>query len=467
MTSAFSAFACKMAGRSFNGSFVVSLCDGPWQRDAGRCARLNQMRRVIVSILFGLLALNAFGQIAPDIAKGTPAEEVIRLHGWPKGKSVTNGRESWLYDRFQVLFQQGKVVSVSYIAVTEAEPFKLAPSATVPDPGTLKQAPSATAVPTPASPRPSTPSPRRTRSVPDADFMVAPKKAERQEPASPTGLSTIWIVSGLSAVGLLLGLLILSVNRRDAAKRLSDDVLEQKGREPFRPRKWEDEVAERLRRANDSKTPPIIKTAPASGPPADTSTTAERHAPGTPEIAGELTLELLRSLEWKRFEQIVALYYGETGVSAKCTCNGPDGGVDVKLHRNGEERPYCYIQCKAWGAEKVPITKMREFLGVMANDRISEGIFVTTSDFWPDARAFAEANGIAALTANDFLCSFAALPATARRRIIGEVTSGDYTTPSCPKCDIKAMSRERKRDGVKFWSCRCGWTMTARAEDSA
>lgn len=62
-----------------------------------------------MNVLFGLLALNAFGQMAPDIAKGTPAEEAIRIYGWPKWKSVADGRESWLYDRFQVMFQQGKV----------------------------------------------------------------------------------------------------------------------------------------------------------------------------------------------------------------------------------------------------------------------------------------------------------------------------------------------------------------------
>ena len=68
-----------------------------------------------------------------------------------------------------------------------------------------------------------------------------------------------------------------------------------------------------------------------------------------------------------------------------------------------------------------------------------------------------------AITAADFLRLFRELPTDARRRIIDEVTRGDYMTPSCPSCDRKAVSRERKRDGAKFWSCRCGWTMTARA----
>ncbi len=187
--------------------------------------------------------------------------------------------------------------------------------------------------------------------------------------------------------------------------------------------------------------------------------------PGDRPVIDELTVTLLRTLEWKRFELVVSLYYAETGVSAECTCTGADGGVDVKLFRPREERPYCYIQCKAWDSEKVKLTTMREFLGVMAADKISEGIFITTSDFWPEARAFADANGITALTASDFIRSFATLPVATRTKILGEVTAGDYTTPSCPKCDRKAVQRERRRDGVKFWACKCGWRIYARIEE--
>jgi hypothetical protein len=95
----------------------------------------------------------------------------------------------------------------------------------------------------------------------------------------------------------------------------------------------------------------------------------------------------------------------------------------VKLARPGEERPYCYIQCKAWGSEKVKLATMREFLGVMAADKISEGIFITTSDFRPEARAFAEANGIAALTAADFINRFNELELASRRTILADVTA--------------------------------------------
>src|SRR5688572_3041554 len=136
------------------------------------------MRRLFVNVMFVLLALSAFAQMAPDIAKGTSAEEVIRIYGWPKGKSVADGRESWLYGRFQVMFQQGKVISVSYIAPTEPEPIKLAapPTPTAPDPGTLKKVASpSVSTPTPVRPttRPSVPSPRPTRNAPASDYLIA------------------------------------------------------------------------------------------------------------------------------------------------------------------------------------------------------------------------------------------------------------------------------------------------------
>ena len=427
------------------------------------------MRRIFISVVLGLLALNAFGQMAPDIAKGTSAEEVIRVYGWPKGKSVAEGRESWLYDRFQVMFQQGKVVAVSYIATTTPDPLQLAPpKATVPDPGTRKTAPGPATVSPPAPVRPATapqvPSPRPARNAPSSDYLVTSPKSKRTEPPSSSGSTTLWVVTGVSAAGILMGMLILAINRREASAKLSHDILEQQRRETFQKRKsWEEEIAEKLRGTNGSKVPPVISAVPMTGATVDTSLAAERHTPEPPVIDRELTVELLRKLEWKRFEQIVALYYGETGVTANCTCTGPDGGVDVKLHRKGEERPYSYIQCKAYGSEKVKLTMMREFLGVMTNDKITEGIFATTSDFYPDARTFAEANGIKLLTAADFLRLFQQLRTHVRQRIVSEVTQGDYTTPSCPACDIKAIPRERKRDGVKFWACRCGWTMNARA----
>lgn len=70
--------------------------------------------RFLVLFCFSIAAaLDAQSFIAPDIERGMAPEAVIRLHGWPKGKSVSGDRESWAYESFQVMFERGGVISVT------------------------------------------------------------------------------------------------------------------------------------------------------------------------------------------------------------------------------------------------------------------------------------------------------------------------------------------------------------------
>ena len=269
----------------------------------------------------------------------------------------------------------------------------------VPDPGTLKPVSSPRPQPSPALPSPRA----RTKASPAAsDYLVPPDGSAPTVTRRPTASFSTQLLIGAAIVGALgvsAGLLVLLLNRRANEKSLSEQMLDPQPAQPGARRKtWEQEVAEKLRRANGS--PPQTKK---TGDSVESSPDASFQSAPPPPVVDELTLELLRQLEWKRFELIVQRYYGATGLRAECTCIGPDGGVDVKLFRTNEERPYCFVQCKAWSSEKVKLTTMREFLGVMTDAKIAEGIFITTSDFRREARTFAAANGIATLTAADFI----------------------------------------------------------------
>src|SRR5215211_2440398 len=100
------------------------------------------MRRSFGIFLLGIWALTAFGQIAPDLVRGTSADDVIRHYGWPKGKSVAEGREIWLYDRFQVRFEDGKVAGVAYSSPSPGAAKGPMPKL-VPPPATAKASPGA------------------------------------------------------------------------------------------------------------------------------------------------------------------------------------------------------------------------------------------------------------------------------------------------------------------------------------
>jgi hypothetical protein len=163
------------------------------------------------------------------------------------------------------------------------------------------------------------------------------------------------------------------------------------------------------------------------------------------------SLELLNALEWRRFEQLVTWYFHKTGFAAKRSRVGADGGVDILLTRPSETTPFAYVQCKAWHVYNVGVKPVRELLGVMAANRISAGYFVTTGNFTAEAVEFAVGQSLKLVTGKYLLEKLNSLSESDRSELLRDATLGDYTTPTCPRCDVKMMVRHGKNGD--FWGC--------------
>ncbi len=183
------------------------------------------------------------------------------------------------------------------------------------------------------------------------------------------------------------------------------------------------------------------------------------------------SVELLRSLDWKRFEELCAAYFCASGYKATVTSLGADGGIDVMLY--GKDDPNLNIgivQCKAWTKKEVGVKEVREFLGVMTSIGCPLGIYVTIAGYTPDARAFSARNNIQLLGAEQLLDEISKLPRASQASLLEQTTAGDYTTPSCPSCGTKLVSKTKRSfangDQI-FWGCRnfprCRHTMRAKS----
>lgn len=94
----------------------------------------------------------------------------------------------------------------------------------------------------------------------------------------------------------------------------------------------------------------------------------------------------IRGLSWREFEQMVGEALRRQGYAVAETKSGPDGGVDLVLHKDGE----CFlVQCKQWKAIKVSVQVVRELYGVMASQGVAGGFVVTSGTFTAEARKFA------------------------------------------------------------------------------
>ena len=180
----------------------------------------------------------------------------------------------------------------------------------------------------------------------------------------------------------------------------------------------------------------------------------------------EWSLDVLRDMEWKRFEEICLAFYRAKGIRAESTPPGPDGGVDVRLYQDDADAQRCtaIIQCKAWGERAVGVKLIRELRGVMAHEGVEKGFFMAPGRYTEDARTFAAANRITLLDGRQLLAMLKRVPSEVSRNLLAEATAGDWTTPSCPSCGTKMVARESARGA--YWGCaafpKCRQTMGMR-----
>lgn len=157
------------------------------------------------------------------------------------------------------------------------------------------------------------------------------------------------------------------------------------------------------------------------------------------------TLELLKKIEWKRFEEISAKLMNELGFRTETIPFGADGGIDIKLYKEDSKHPDALIQCKAWN-QKIGVKPIREMLGVMTHHKV-KGIFIITGDYTQEAKNFARENKIDLVDGERFLYIIKTLTEDAQKRLLNKATEGDYTTPTCASCGIKMIRKP------KFWGC--------------
>jgi restriction system protein len=175
--------------------------------------------------------------------------------------------------------------------------------------------------------------------------------------------------------------------------------------------------------------------------------------PAKPSVdTSRWSMELLRALEWHRLELLCAAYFEALGFKAELTSFGADGGIDIKVYPEGSTQCAILVQCKAWNARDVGVERVRELAGVMSVQKITEGVFVTTGGFTPDAKAFGQQANLHLIDGLDLLTKLTDLPVDRSKAVLKAATEGDFTTPTCPSCGIKMKSRSKK-DGGGFWGC--------------
>lgn len=171
-------------------------------------------------------------------------------------------------------------------------------------------------------------------------------------------------------------------------------------------------------------------------------------------LENQTSLASLRELPWKRFEDIIAEVYRRQGYKVEETLGGgPDGGIDLKLGRDGA---VTLVQCKQWKSGwSIPVEKVRELYGVMHAEGAQAATFVATTSFTAEAVAFAKGKPIELIDGTKLLTLVKGVQVSGKMSV-PELSTEQHLTPVCPRCGEEMVIRTAERGanvGSQFWGC--------------
>jgi HJR/Mrr/RecB family endonuclease len=113
---------------------------------------------------------------------------------------------------------------------------------------------------------------------------------------------------------------------------------------------------------------------------------------------------ILDHMDPKEFENLVASIYEAQGYDARNTGGSHDGGIDVLAEKTtGHGRERVGVQCKHTQA-KVGRPELQKLFGVVSADQsMTRGDLVTSSDFSAEGRAFASGKRLTLINRKDLI----------------------------------------------------------------
>ena len=165
-------------------------------------------------------------------------------------------------------------------------------------------------------------------------------------------------------------------------------------------------------------------------------------------------------LSWPEFEELLAAIFRRAGFSVQRTgSDQADGGVDLILIKDNERT---IVQCKHWRVFKVPVSVVREQLGLKQSFRAHHCIIVTSGEFTSEAIKFGLQNGIILLNGSALQSLLMDPTAVSFPQLIelSEVTAvaGEFplVAPVCPECGgttARKVATKGRFKGRPFWAC--------------
>jgi hypothetical protein len=155
------------------------------------------------------------------------------------------------------------------------------------------------------------------------------------------------------------------------------------------------------------------------------------------------TPELLRRMDWKRFQELAAMLLSRAGFRAEIAWVRPDGASVFSVAGQGLRREMqALVQCAGWNEFRVEGNHVAEFYRACRREGAPRGIYITPGEFDPNAQLFVRGKQMDLIDGQGFLAAISRMTPEEQAYYHRLATVGAWDVPSCPACGIKMALRE-------------------------
>lgn len=176
---------------------------------------------------------------------------------------------------------------------------------------------------------------------------------------------------------------------------------------------------------------------------------------------------VFKVVEWRRFEAVVEALFNQAGYFTQRRRWGGAGEMDLLLYasRNPTELAGL-VRCVHGRGKQVGMEKVRDFLRVLAQEKLPQGHYVTATVFTPEGMDYARTHHVTPLNVAGLLELIALKPVDEQKALLKLALEGEYWRPTCVNCGIKLIDRVEPIEGRPYWGCvnypECKTTMPKR-----